>query len=178
MTVNTRKSLLVLSLFLVFLLESTILPWLIPDGWQMRIVPNLVFILILFVSVYHHRHTALILGLSFGMLHDIVFYGRIIGGHSFAMGLSAYLLGLIFQIPRAPLPLMMTVLLLGSLVQDSLLFGIYSVFSLNHEPYNWALLHYMLPTMLFHFAAGLLLYVPVRRQLEQLKLNSRKEENS
>ena len=175
---NMRRSVLVLLLFLVFIVQGTILPWLIPDVWQMRIIPNLVLIVILFVTVYHHRHTALILGLSFGMLHDIVFYGRIIGAHSFTMGLTAYLLGLLFQIPRAPLPLMMTVILLGSLLGDSMLFGIYSVFNLNQEPYSWALMNHMLPTMLFHFAIGLILYIPLRRQLELLKKEASKEETA
>ncbi|AIQ48960.1 rod shape-determining protein MreD [Paenibacillus sp. FSL R7-0273] len=171
-----RRSVLILLLFLLFIVQGTLLPWLLPNVWQMRIIPNLVFIVILFVTIYHHRHTALILGLSFGMLHDVVFYGRILGAHSFAMGVSAYLIGLLFQLPRAPLPLMMTVVLLGSLLEDSILFGIYSVFNLNREPYNWALLNYMLPTMLFHFAVGLLLYIPVRRQLELIKNETRKEE--
>ncbi|WNS43590.1 rod shape-determining protein MreD [Paenibacillus sp. MMS20-IR301] len=173
---NMRRSVLVLLLILLFMLEDTVLPWLMPDAWEMRIIPNLVFIVILFVTVYHHRHTALILGLSFGMLHDVVFYGRILGAHSFAMGLSAYLIGLVFQIPRAPLPLMMGVVLLGSLLEDSVLFAIYSVFNLGQQSYNWALLHHMLPTMLFHFAAALLLYIPLRRQLELLKKETRKEE--
>ncbi|MBW4084717.1 rod shape-determining protein MreD [Paenibacillus sp. S150] len=171
-----RRSVLILLLILLFLLEGTVMPWLLPDAWQMRIIPNLVFVVILFVTVYHHRHTALILGLSFGMLHDVVFYGRILGAHSFAMGVSAYLIGLLFQLPRAPLPLMMTVVLLGSLLEDSVLFAIYSVFNLSQVPYNWALLHHMLPTMLFHFAIALLLYIPLRKQLELLKIETRKEE--
>ncbi|WP_410514322.1 rod shape-determining protein MreD [Paenibacillus sp. BR2-3] len=175
---SMRRSVLILLLFLVFILEGTVLPWIIPDAWQMRIIPDLVFISILFVAIYHHRHTALLLGLSFGMLHDIVFYGRILGAHSFAMGLSAYLIGLLFQTPRAPLPLMMTVVLLGSLLQNSILFGIYSVFKLNQQPYNWALLDYMLPTMLFHFAIALILYIPLRRQLAILKHETRKEETT
>lgn len=175
---RVNKSVSILLLFLLFVLQGTVLPRLIPDAWQMRMIPNLVFIVILFVTVYHHRHTALILGLCFGMLHDIVFYGRILGAHSFAMGVSAYLIGLIFQIPRAPLPLMMTVILLGSLLSDTILFGIYSVFNLNQEPYSWALLEYMLPSMLFHFAIGLIVYVPLRRQLEKLKNTTRKEEQA
>lgn len=175
---NMRRSVLVLLLFLLFIMEGTILPWLIPDVWQMRIIPNLVFVVILFVTIYHSRHTALILGLSFGILHDVVFYGRILGAHSFSMGLSAYLIGLLFQIPRAPLPLMMTVILLGSLLGDSMLFGIYSVFNLNQEPYSWAILNHMLPTMLFHFAFALLLYIPLRRQLELIKKETGKEEAS
>lgn len=94
-----RRSVLILLLFLLFIVQGTLLPWLLPNVWQMRIIPNLVFIVILFVTIYHHRHTALILGLSFGMLHDVVFYGRILGAHSFAMGVSAYLIGLLFSFP-------------------------------------------------------------------------------
>ncbi|ASA23766.1 rod shape-determining protein MreD [Paenibacillus donghaensis] len=175
---NMRRSVLILLLFLLFILQGTVLPWLIPDIWQMRIIPNLVLVAILFVTVYHHRHTALLLGLSFGMLQDVVFYGRILGSHSFTMGLSAYLIGLIFQLPRAPLPLMMSVVLLGSLLADSMLFGIYTVFNLNQEPYSWALLNHMLPTMLVHFAIALLFYVPLRKQLELIKKEAAKEENA
>lgn len=174
---RTNRPVLLLLLFLLFIIQGTVLPWLIPDPWAMRIVPDLVFIVLLFVTVYHHRHTALVLGLCFGMLHDIVFYGRIIGAHSFAMGVSAYLIGLVFQAPRAPLPMMMSIVLLGSLLYDSILFGIYTIFKLNSEPYNWALMHYMLPTMLVHFALGLMMYIPVRRQLEKLGRVTRKEEN-
>ncbi|WP_375708442.1 rod shape-determining protein MreD [Paenibacillus albidus] len=173
-----NRSFLILLLFLLSILETTILPWIIPDAWQTRIVPNLVFIVILFVTVYHHRHTALVLGLTFGMLHDVIFYGRILGAHSFTMGLSAYLIGLVFQIPRAPLPMMLSVVLLGSLLADSMLFGIYNVFNLNQQPYSWAIMYHILPTMLFHFAMALLLYVPLRRQLEYLKKETLKEDNA
>ncbi|KAA9000406.1 rod shape-determining protein MreD [Paenibacillus spiritus] len=172
-----RKSVCILLLFLLFILEGTLLPWLIPDVWEPRIAADLVFVVLLFVTVYHHRHTALILGLAFGMLHDLVFYGRMLGAHSLAVGVSAYLIGLIFQMPRAPLPVMMTIVLLGTWLKDSLLFGIYRVFKLNSQPYDWALLHHILPTMLFHFAVGLLLYIPVRKELEKLGRYVRKEEN-
>lgn len=171
-----RKSVLIVLLFLLFVMEGTVLPWLIPDSWATRIVPNVVLIILLFVTVYHHRHTALVLGICFGMLHDVVFYGRILGAHSLAMGVSAYLIGLIFQLPRAPLPLMMTIIMLGSWLNDSILYGIYHTFKLIQDPYNWALMHYMLPTMLVHFALGLALYIPVRRQLEKLSRPVRKEE--
>lgn len=173
---NIRKSLLILLLLAVFVAEHSLLPFLMPDSWQLRIVPNAVLIALFFVTVYHNRHTALILGLSFGMLHDVVFYGRLLGAYSLAMGLSAYLIGIAFKMPRAPLPLMMSIVLLGSLLSDSILFGIYRVFSLTQESYRWALTHHMLPTMLFHFALGLILYIPTRNQLNKLKLEQRKEE--
>lgn len=163
-----RKQVLILLLFLLFILEGTIVPWLLPGSWQNVIMPNLVFIVLLFVSVYHHRHTALVLGIIFGMLHDIVFYGDMIGTYSFVMGVSAYLMGFIFQAPRAPMPVMMTVVILGSLLFDSMLFGIYRVFSLTAISYDWNLLHHILPDLVVHFVFGLIIYVPLRKQLEQL----------
>ncbi|MHA0857068.1 rod shape-determining protein MreD [Paenibacillus sp. CMAA1364] len=170
-----RRSVLLLLLFVLFILEGTVVPWLIPGAWQSRIVPNLVYVVILFVSVYHHRHTALVLGIVFGMLHDIVFYGQIMGTYSFAMGFSAYFMGFVFQIPRASMPIMMTIILLGSLLLDSTLFGIYSLFQLNHTTYDWALIHHILPNVFIHFVFGLIIYVPLRSQLEQINKFSQKK---
>ncbi len=172
-----RRIVLLLLLFLVFVWEGTIVPWLIPDAMHGRLIPHLTYILILFVSIYYHRHTALVLGLIFGLLHDVVFYGDMIGAYAFAMGLSAYVLGLLFQSPKAPYPLMMTVVLIGSLLLDHLLYGIYLVFGLTREPYAWALGHYMFPNLLLHFVFALIICVPVRRQLEEVaKLRRRAAE--
>ncbi|GAB6991406.1 rod shape-determining protein MreD [Paenibacillus pini] len=170
-----RKQVLILLLFLLFILEGALMPWLLPGSWQSTISPNLVFIVLLFVSVYHHRHTALILGIVFGLIHDVVYYGDMIGPYSFVMGFSAYIMGFIFQTPRAPMPLMMTVVILGSLLFDSMLFGIYRVFSLTQISYNWSLLHHILPDLIVHFVFGLLIYVPLRKELEQLSKRVKRE---
>ncbi|OAB38960.1 rod shape-determining protein MreD [Paenibacillus macquariensis subsp. defensor] len=170
-----RRPVLILLLFILFILEGTVVPWLIPDAWQTRIVPNLVYIVILFVSIYNHRHTALVLGIVFGLLHDVVFYGQIMGTYSFAMGLSAYLMGFIFQTPRAPMPIMMTVIILGSLLLDSTLYGIYTLFQMGHSSYDWALVHHILPDVFVHFVFGLIIYVPLRSQLEKISKLNQKE---
>ncbi|WP_322907902.1 rod shape-determining protein MreD [Paenibacillus campi] len=172
-----RRIVLLLLLFLVFIWEGTIVPWLIPDSMHGRLIPHLTYILILFVAIYYHRHTALVLGLIFGLLQDVVFYGDMIGAYAFAMGLSAYVLGLLFQSTKAPYPLMMTVVLIGSLLLDHLLYGIYLVFGLTRDSYAWALGHYMFPNLLLHFVFALLICVPVRRQLEEVaKLRRRAAE--
>lgn len=174
----TRRPILILLLFVLFILEGSVVPWLIPDSWQSRIVPNLVYIVILFVAVYNHRHSALVLGLSFGMLHDIVYYGQIMGTYSFAMGFSAYLMGFIFQAPRAPMPIMMTVIVLGSLVLDSTLYGIYTIFQLSHTTYDWVLVNHILPNLFLHFVFGLVIYVPLRSQLEKVNKRSSNEKTA
>lgn len=170
-----RKQVLVLLLFLLFILQGAIVPWLLPSSWQNVIMPNLVFIVLLFVSVYHHRHTALVLGIIFGLLHDVVYYGDMIGTYSLVMGFSTYIMGFIFRAPRAPMPLMMTVVILGSLLFDSMIFAIYRVFSLTQVSYDWNLLHHVLPDLVVHFVFGLIIYVPLRKQLEKIARREKKE---
>ena len=159
-----RYQVLILLLFLLFILQGTVGFWLTPPALQGRISPNLVFVGILFATIYHHRHTGLVLGIVFGMLHDLVYYGDMIGTYSLSMGVSAYIIGLVFKRPRAPLPVMMTAVILGSLLLDSMVFGIYKLFRLNPDTYNWALLNQMLPDLLLHFAFALIIYVPLRKQ--------------
>lgn len=170
-----RKQVLLLLLVFLFILEGTIVPWILPGPWQNILMPNLVFIVLLFVSIYHNRHTALVLGVIFGMLHDVVFYGEMIGTYSLVMGFSTYIMGFIFRVPRAPMPLMMTVVILGSLLFDSMLFAIYRVFSLTQVSYDWNLLHHILPDLVIHFVFGLIIYVPLRKQLEKIASRVRKE---
>lgn len=161
-----RKYILILFLFLLFIVEGSIVPWLIPESWLGRIVPHLAYVVILYISIYDNRHQGLVLGLCFGLLHDIVYYGALIGAYSFAMGLSCYLLGLIFRVRMAPLPLMMIVVMMGSLLLDSILFGTYRLFELTHQPYTWALMNHIIPNLFVQFIFALIIYVPLRRELE------------
>ncbi|MMZ65272.1 hypothetical protein D1872_276690 [compost metagenome] len=82
------------------------------------------------------------------------------------MGLSCYLMGLVFRVRQAPLPLMMIVVMLGSMLLDSILFGTYRLFELNHLPYSWALLNHIIPNLFVQFIFALIIYVPLRRELE------------
>ncbi|AWB45723.1 rod shape-determining protein MreD [Paenibacillus sp. CAA11] len=171
-----RRYLLILLLFGLFIVEGTIIPWLIPVAWQTRLIPHLVFVVILFASVYDNRHRGLVLGLVFGLLQDVVYYGSMIGAYSFAMGFSAYMIGLIFKSRRTPLPLMMFAVLIGSLLLESLLYGTYRLFELTHQTYDWALTNHMIPNMIVQFIFALAIYVPLRRWLENAGVRRSKEE--
>ncbi|MNJ51488.1 hypothetical protein D3C77_467950 [compost metagenome] len=61
---------------------------------------------------------------------------------------------------------MMIVVMIGSLLLDSILFGTYSLFELTHQPYTWALMNHIIPNVFVHFVFALAIYVPLRRQLE------------
>ncbi|OWR30147.1 rod shape-determining protein MreD [Saccharibacillus sp. O23] len=172
-----RKQVLVLLLFVLFLFEGSVLPWFMPEAWSEHLMPNLIFVCVLFVAVYRHRYAGMVLGAVFGMLHDVVYYGAMLGPYSFTMGFTAYVLGLIFQLPKAPLPVMLGVVMIGSFMLDSMLFGIYTVFDFNNQPYNWALIQYIIPDLLFRVVFALIVYVPIRRQFDKMPLRPKKEEN-
>lgn len=174
--IGKRQFITALILLGLFIAEGSILPWLIPTDWQTRLIPHLVYIMVLFISVYDSRHKALTLGLIFGLLHDVVYYGAMIGPYSFAMGFTAYLIGLIFKPSRTPLPFMLFAVLIGSFSLDSILFGIYKLFELDHERYSWALIHHILPNMIAHFILGLVAYVPLRTYLEKRQSRPRAQE--
>ncbi|WP_172195139.1 rod shape-determining protein MreD [Saccharibacillus qingshengii] len=172
-----RKQILALLLFVLFLIEGSVLPWFMPQSWIPHLMPNLVFVCILFVTVYRHRYAAMALGVVFGMLHDVVYYGAMLGPYAFTMGFTAYLLGLVFSLPKAPLPVMLSVVMLGSFILDSMLFGIYTVFDFNEQTYDWALIQYIIPDLLFRLVFALIVYVPIRRQFDKMPLRVKKEDN-
>ncbi|GIO87136.1 hypothetical protein J25TS5_40680 [Paenibacillus faecis] len=175
---NKRRTILILLLFVLFILEGTVLPWFIPEAWETRINPHLVYIAILFFSIYEDRHTGLILGLCFGLLHDVVFYGAMVGTYSFAMGLCGYLIGLLSRSKQTPLPLMLIFVITGSLLFDSIIFGTYSLFGVVHEPYSWAVMHHIIPNVFVQFLFALLIYVPLRKQLEIITKRRSPEEKA
>jgi len=176
--VRKRKSILILLLFVLFIVEGTIIPWLIPYSWQTRLFPHLVFVVIMYFSIFENRHTGLVLGIIFGLLHDIVFYGAIIGAYSFAMGFAGYLAGLPSRSRPMPLPMVLIVIILGSLLLDSTLFGIYSLFELTHQPYSWAFVNHIIPNLFVQFVFALVIYVPLRRQLEIITKRRSSEKKS
>lgn len=71
---------------------------------------------------------------------------------------------------------MMAAVLIGSFLLDSMLFAIDQLFQLNHQTFNWALAQYIIPDLFIHFLFALIIYVPVRKQLQRLGTRVKKEE--
>jgi rod shape-determining protein MreD len=165
-----RRQWIVLILFVLLLLEGTLVPWLIPSGWSTRIAPHFVLVTVLFAGVYMNRYYGLFLGLLFGMLHDVIYYGHMIGVYSFGTGLLGYLAGLAFQKKPANMVLMMLVTAVGLYAFDSLVFTIYWITKVIQITYEWALLHYILPSLFVNQLFALAVYVPIRKLLERKKV--------
>src|SRR5690554_712688 len=120
-----QRNLLWLTLIVLFILETTIFHWIIPLSWQenMHISPHFMLIVILFISLYVNRHLALILGLVFGLLQDIVFYGYMIGPNAFGIGLVGYLIGYMFRRANANFFVAIPIIMLGVLSYSMIIYG-------------------------------------------------------
>ncbi|QHT62065.1 rod shape-determining protein MreD [Paenibacillus lycopersici] len=156
-------------MLLFFLVEGTLFYWLLPDNLVGRIVPHFTLAFVLFAALYRGRHSALLLGLSFGLLQDLAFYGRIIGVHSFTMGLVGYMTGLMLERKRSTLMMALSMIGLSTLVYDTVVYFIYRVFRLTSQPFEWALSHHIIPSLFMQLLFALVLYVPARRWFEGSK---------
>jgi len=161
-----RKWMIVV-MILLLIIEGTVMPWIIPVEWRMRVIPHFVFIIVLFYAVYTTRYLALVMGLIFGLLHDVIHYGNMIGVYSFSMGLCGYLIGKVFGEKRLGIGWMVVISILGSWMFDSIIYLIYTMFKVNHMSYDWALAYQIIPSSFLQLLFALIVYVPVRKVLDQ-----------
>jgi len=168
---------IILVMLLFFFSEGTIFYWLLPDSLVGRVVPQFVLAFVLFAGMYRGRHTALLLGLFFGLLQDIAFYGRIIGVDSFTFALVGYLCGLLLEGRRSTLLMALSMIGLFTFISSTIVHYIYRVFKLTTLSYEWALFNHILPSLFLQLLFALLLYVPARRWFEgSLKKNKEDED--
>ncbi|UVI28120.1 rod shape-determining protein MreD [Paenibacillus spongiae] len=163
-------------MLLFFFLEGTVFYWLLPGDWVSRVVPHFTLAFVLFASLYRGRHTAVFLGFSFGLLQDIVFYGNLIGVHSFAMGLIGYLTGFLMERKRSTLLMALTIITLSTLVYETVIYFVYRVFRLTHQTFEWALIDHIIPSLFLQIGFVLVMYVPVRRWFEGISKKKGDEE--
>jgi rod shape-determining protein MreD len=160
--------------FLVLIIiENSVVPWLIPSGWSERLLPHISFILTLFVAGFAGRHSAFFVGLGFGLLQDMLFYGHLIGPYGFGMGLVGYLAGLVSeQRTNITLGFIIWVVMIGSVMLDTIVYFIYKLFRLTSLEYAHAFYWQIAPTALLQLLIALLMYIPVRRFLVKPSLSS------
>lgn len=156
-------------MLLLFVIEGSLMPWIIPEGFGDRIIPHFIFVFVLFSALYGNRHMALLLGAGFGLLQDVVYFGQLLGLHFFAMGLLGYFTGVLLERKRATVMMAITVIGFACILYDSSLFFIYKVFRITDASYAWALLSHILPSLFLQLAFALACYVPVRRMFESRK---------
>lgn len=157
-------------LFGLLLLQSSVMPWLLPAAWQgaTRVDPHLMLTVVLYIGIHVGRHPALAYGIGFGLLHDFLFYGNMIGVYSFGMGLTGYLAGLTQRLARPSMLFNLVVVGIGQFLFDAINFALNRLFKTTADSFDYSLTHHMLPSLLFNVAIALLIYVPIRKLLERV----------
>lgn len=165
---SIRKWVLVtLALLLLFVMESSLLPWLIPSQWrsELMIYPKPMLSGILYISIFTNRRIGALYGFGFGLLQDIVFYGHMIGPNAFSFAFSAYLAGLALRPRLAALLPAMFVQMLALLLYELSTYSIYRLFQVFEAPFGWAFSQGMLPSVLMSLFLALAMYIPARKWL-------------
>jgi rod shape-determining protein MreD len=169
-----------LILVALFLLEGTALKWMIPPEWQTKIyvIPHFSLVIILYISIFINRYYGLFGGLIYGFLQDVIYYGHALGVYSFAMGLTGYAIGLIVRRSPQQLFVATTLIMLGNILYDFLLYGVYRFFlGVTNIGVEWLITHQILPSLFINLLFTLAVYVPVRQLLEDMSFYLEKDED-
>lgn len=166
---------IVLLMLAFFIIEGALMPWLIPASLADRLFPHFNFVLVIYAAIFSSRHYALALGLGFGLLQDILYYGHAIGIHFFFMGIIGYGVGIIFERKRLNVLVVISIIGIAYLAYDCAVYGINYVFKLVNGTFPWALLTYILPSLFFQLLFAVIIYIPARKWFEKLVLSQYSE---
>lgn len=158
------------AIFLFLVIESVIMPWIIPADWRdsMMLSPHLVLLIVLYGSILIGRYFGLIAGFSFGLLIDVLYYGHMLGLYTSGIAFTALAAGWVSEKLRPTFYSTLLIVFAALVVYDHYIYGIYRLFNIVSEFYTWALLHYILPSTILNLFISLLLYIPLRQWVERL----------
>ncbi len=166
-----------LAIFIVFILEGTLVHWLIPTDWYngLQVAPHFVLVLVLFVSTMRNRHLGLLFGLLFGLMHDIVYASPMLGPHSFSMGLAAYSAGVMAKRMKITLISSLFMISIFIVLYDVANFALYRMFRVIEVPFVSTFSNFIMPSLLFNLLFAVIIYVPARKWLEMSQVRREDE---
>lgn len=166
--VTMNNKIIWLMIFFVFILEGTMVHWLIPTDWYngLQVAPQFVLVLVLFVSINRNRHLGLFFGLLFGLLHDVVYGSPMIGPHSFSMGLAAYSAGVIAKRLKITMSSSLFMISFFIVLYDVANFSLFRMFRVINVTFGTTFSDFIMPTLLFNLLFAVIIYVPARKWLE------------
>jgi rod shape-determining protein MreD len=162
--------LFILTLFILFVIEGTIVQVFSPERWGISIlmIPRFVLVLLIFSALFLGRIQGLFIGLVFGLLYDVI-YGEVIGIYGFSMALVGYFSGLTFRIFQQNLFLILITVLVSLVFHEFIVYGLLSLIRFVDLDVNLFFLHKVVPTLVLNMIFALLVSYPVRIILIQMK---------
>lgn len=152
-------------LFLLFLFEGTVFPFLPENNFNISIFPRFVLTVIIFISIYRSKQYAFFLGLGFGLLTDLI-YGDAIGVYTVGMAAISYLSGWIIRYFHPTFILFITIEFLGHLAFEFFIFGMLRLYQLISIPIAWMFTNALLPTLLVNLLFAIFIYSSSRILIE------------
>lgn len=156
-----RKRAINIILFFIFIIEGTVFRYISPDyfGSNSSIFPRFVLVLIMLISIFKDRKYALFLGVSFGLLYDIV-YGNVIGLYMVGMAGIGYFSGWFIQFLHPTFLVYILIEFLGLLLFEIFIYSMLSLYQLLDFQFDWALVNIIFPTIIFNLTFAIIIYLP------------------
>jgi rod shape-determining protein MreD len=161
-------------MFLLFLIEGTIAQVFASEVWGLPwlIVPRFVLVGIVFIGLYAGRRRALLFGLFFGLLYDVV-YAEVIGVYAFATATLGYLAGLASRYFHQSWLLVLVNVLLVTFINEWLVYEIYHLFNMANMNGSQLLFDEAIPTVVFNVLFALVIFRPMSKLLHKSLNKSR-----
>jgi rod shape-determining protein MreD len=159
-----------LLLFILFVLEGSVLPTVLPiiNGTQLHI--DLVLTGVMLIGLLYHRHSALLYGVCFGFMNDLM-YGQMLGVFAFAMGLTGYMMNLLFADRYQSMARDLTVLLVGYVLFESVVTIFYYFFGLYDPEFSWRFIFTeMLLTFILNLMFATAVYIPAKKHFQKMSV--------
>lgn len=172
-----KQTLLFLILFLLFILEGTVMQDFTPKlhGEYIPVVPHFVLVALLLMGLLQSRRKAMIYGIIFGLLTDII-YTDLIGVYAFTMTLTIYLISYLSKFFHTNLFVIFFIVLLGISLLEFQVYGIYLLLgkaSLSIDTFvKWRLP----PVYILNGAFIILLFYPFRKFLSEMETETSEED--
>lgn len=165
------RLLLNLTLLVLFLLEGTVLQQLLPAlsglGWET--VPRLVLVGVVLIGLFRNRREALLYGLVFGLLHDVL-YHEVIGIYTLTTMVAGYFAGLVLLVFHRSIAVAFVTLALVLFGHEWFLYSLGRLFSPLESDLQWILRHQILPTVVLNLLFSLVIYYPFGKITARIKV--------
>lgn len=172
-----KQGLIALITVLLFLSEDTLVPILLPEGFQSVYIinPHLTLIAVVMISLYLGSTIGLIYGIVFGALADLS-SANIFGLLLFVYGLVGNVAGTLLRVLHRNVWLILTTVGVASLMLDLVHYSIFRLFAFTSQDWSYVLLRQIIPNSLVNVAIAVLLYPIFHKLLSPMYMEFQEKE--
>lgn len=164
-----KRALLPALLFLVFLFESIFIGVFPSNGPELHrvFIPHFILISLLLIMMYYDFAQALIFGIVFGLLVDIIYTG-LLGVYLFTFPLTVYIIWLCMKPLYNNVLIVFVMGVLGTAIIEVLVFLIHLIIGMTEMTWATYFLNRLFPTLVLNGVFLVIIFYPFRRLLAKL----------